>query len=332
MKRGLKYTSYALFLSIFLIVILTASIFADDSNNSTLASVTKTASTAELQRFYDIANAQVGFYSTVVGSMISLVPSDTLTADIAKLQADLTQIQTYVTAADRDSLTQFVKGTFQPDINTIKQDILAWRQANFRNISAAYRLSLKTDFDKSKSDFQTNQLNAYKDFANGRINYFNSAIGVYQKRIDSLSAKGLDVSSLTQLLSDAQTTIITPLQQAINSAANASSLNQDVKQYALFDGSQGGINFHLAAKFNVAELQIALNKLTSTTGVSQTSIAQLQNDINTANTVLTAVGTSQYTSSQQSQLWNAIKDGWSAVKTASNSISNSQVNSTTNSS
>jgi hypothetical protein len=325
-------TKYALFLAIFLIVILTASIFADDSNNSTLASVTKPASTTELQKFYDIANAQVSFYSTVANSMISLVPSDALTADIAKLQADVTQIQTYVTAADRDSLTQFVKGTFQPDINTIKQDILAWRQANYKTLTAQQKISLLSGFVKSKSDFQTNQLNAYKDFADGRINYFNNVISVYQKRIDSLSAKGLDVSSLTQLLSDAQATIITPLQEAVNSAANASSLNQDVKQYALFDGSQGGINFHLAAKFNVAELQIALNKLSSTTGVSQTSITQLQNDINTANAALTAVGTDKYTAAQESQIWNAIKDGWSAVKSASNSISNSKVNSTTNSS
>lgn len=329
MKTGVKSV---LFLSVLLIVVLTASIFADDFANSTVTSATKTASTTELQRFYDIANAEVTFYSTVANSMTTLVPSETLTSDMTQLQNDLTQIQTYVTAADRTSLTQFVKGTFQSDLNTVKQDVVSWRQTNYKNLTAQQKVSLVSGFNQERNDFQSSRLNAYKDFANGRINYFNNVISVYQNRINNLQAKGLDVSSLNQLLSDAQSQIITPLQNAISSATNASSLNQAVKQYAIFDGSQAGTNFHLAAKFNVDELQIALNKLNSITGVSQTSITQLQGDINTANSILTAVGTNQYTNDQQTQLWNAIKDGWSTVKTVSNSISTSKVNSTTNSS
>jgi hypothetical protein len=327
MKTRMKYS---LFLGILLIVILTSSIFADDTN-STIASATKTQSTVELQRVYDIASAEVTFYSTVANSMTALVPSDTLTADIAKLQSDLTQMQTYVTAADRTSLMQFVKSTFQPDLNTIKQDVVSWRQSNFKNITAQQKISLVSDFTQTKTTFQANQLTTYKNFANGRIDYFNSVISAYQSRINTLQAKGLDVSSLTQLLSDAQSTIITPLQNAINSATTPAEINQAVKGYAIFDGSQGGINFHLAAKFNVAELQMALDKLTSA-GVSQSSITQLQNDISTANTALTAVGTSQYTSSQQTQIWNAIQDGWSTIKAASKAVSITQVNSTTNSS
>jgi hypothetical protein len=322
MKMRKKYIT----LSIFLIsILLVGLVFAD--NNSTVASATSAATATELQRFYDIAKAKIDFYSGVANSMIPLVASSTLTSDIAKLQSDLTQIQTYVTASDRTSLTQFAQSTFEPDLNTIKQDILSWRQTNFKNLTVQQKASLVSGFSQSKNDFQTNQLNAYKNFATGRINYFNNIISVYQNKITSLQAKGLDVSSLNQLLSDAQTQIITPLQTAISSATTASQINQDVKEYALFDGSQNGTNFHLAAKFNVDELQMALTKLTSTTGVSQTSLTQLQTDITTANSVLTAVGTNQYTNDQQTQLWNAIKDGWSVVKSAS-----TQVNTTTNSS
>lgn len=325
MKTGTKYISLA---GIFLIVLLTASILADSAATSPIHSATKTASTTELQRFYDIAKSEVDFYSNVANSMVASVPSDTLTADLTKLQNDLTQIQTYVTAADRTSLQQFVQSTFQPDMKTTNQDILSWRQANFKNLSVSARTSLKNGFTQSRSDFQASRLTAYKNFANGRIDYFNNVITQYQNRINNLQSKGLDVSALTQLLSDAQTQIITPLQTAISSATDPNSLNQAVKQYAIFDGAQNGTNFHLAAKFNVDELQIALTKLTSTTGVSQTSITQLQTDITTANSVLTAVGINQYSSTQQSQLWNALKDGWNTVKSATSTLS--QVNSATN--
>ena len=327
MKTRTKYISLA---SIFLIVLLTASILADTAANSQIDSATKTVSTTELQRFYDIAKSEVDFYSNIANSMIASVPSDTLTADLTKLQSDLTQIQTYVTSADRTALQQFVQSTFQPDMKTINQDILSWRQTNFKNLSVSARTSLRTGFTQSRSDFQASRLNAYKNFANGRIDYFNNVINQYQNRINNLQAKGLDVSVLTQLLSDAQTQIIAPLQTAISSATDANSLNQAVKQYAIFDGAQNGTNFHLAAKFNVDELQIAYNKLSATTTVSSTTLTQLQTDITTANSVLTAVGTNQYSKDQQTQLWNAIKDGWSTVKSASSSISSSQVNSAVN--
>ncbi|HTY43699.1 MAG TPA: hypothetical protein VMC80_00445 [Patescibacteria group bacterium] len=314
MKERTKYIS----LSIFLISVLLIGLVLADAP-VTIASATSASTSAELQRFYDIANAKVNFYSGTANSMTALVPSNILATDISTLQSDLAQIQTYVTSSDRTSLAQFVTGTFQPDLSTAQKDIIAWRQANFKNLTAQQKTSLVSTFTQSKSTFQSSQLNAYKNFANGRVNYFNNAISVYQNRTNNLQAKGIDVSSLTQLLSDAQAQIITPLQNAINSATDASSLNQAVKQYALFDGSQGGTNFHLAAKFNVAELQIALTKLISAS-VSQTSITQLQTDISTSNSVLTSVGTNQYTNSQQTQLWNSIKDGWNVVKTSSSQV------------
>jgi hypothetical protein len=153
-----------------------------------------------------------------------------------------------------------------------------------------------------------------EDFANGRINNFKNSLDVYQKKISVLSAKGVDVSSLNQIISDANTQIIAPLQSAISSAGDASSLNQAIKKYCLFDGCVNGTNFHLAAKFETAKLQIALNKINSSSEATQ-----LQTDLTNAKNILTQVGTSQYTSDQNKNLWNAISNGYKVIKSILNS-------------
>ena len=313
---------YIFFLSIFLIVVLTVPVFAEDVTGEVVEVGPATSSTTstELQRFYIIAKAEVDFYSSVVSSMTSLVSSDKLTNDVAKLQADLTQIQTYASSGDRISLEKFVQDTFEPDLNTIKQDILAWRRTNYKSLTTEQKTSLKTSFNKSVSDFQAGRLAAYKNFAWGRIYYFENVLAIYQNRINNLKSRGLNVSSLNLLLADAKKTIVDPVQAVINSAKDASSLNQAIKEYSLFDGSQNGINFHLAAKFNVALLQISLDKLKTISGISQTSITKLQSDINTANSALSSVGTKQYTTSQKNQIWNAIKDGFNVVRSATTEI------------
>jgi hypothetical protein len=139
------------------------------------------------------------------------------------------------------------------------------------------------------------------------------------RSIDALSAKGIDVSSLNKIISDATAQIITPLQNAVSSANDATSINNAIKGYCLFDGCANGINFHLAAKFEIAKLQIAFNKINSNQNVSQTSITQLQTDITTASGILTQVGTGQYSQDQNTGLWNAIKDAYNVIKTILNS-------------
>ncbi len=315
---------YVFFFGILLMIILAVSVFADsitaDAITTEAVSLdvgTSTTAVTELQRFYNIAKAEVDFYSEVVASMTALVASETLTADVAKLQADLTQIQTYANSKEREQLGQFVKATFEPDLSAMRRDILSWRRTNFKSLTSEQKTSLIASFNQSRSDFMASRLTAYKNFAYGRIYYFESVLAVYQNRITSLKSRGLNVSSLNQLIADAKTAVLDPIQNEINSAKDASSLNEAIKQYALFDGSQTGVNFHLASKFNVAILQIALIKLTSVSGVSQTSLKQLQDDINTANSVLSSIGTKQYTINQKKQIWDAIKDGFNVVKSVS---------------
>lgn len=293
---------------LFFITLLFLIVFISAENNSN--------NTVELQHVYDNLKCRVDFYYGVTNSMSDIRSSNSLNQTTLRLQSDLAQVQTYAEAGNRDALGKYVKDNFESDHSTIKDSISSWRESNVRNLTREQKASLLSQFNQLKKDYDTCQLNSLIGMANGRINYFQNVIETYQKKIDALSAKGIDVSSLNQLISDAQAQIIDPLQTAINSSNNLASINQDLKMYCLFDGCPNGINFHLAAKFEVAKLQIGLDKI-SNANVSQTSIAQLQTDITTANSILTQVGTAKYTSSQNTQLFNAIKDGYNVLRAVS---------------
>lgn len=313
-------------LCLFVSMILITLIVAEDSNSTV-------NNTVELQKVYNNFKCATDFYSGVISSMNSLNSSNnssnSLNSSLTQMQNDVDQIQTYANEGNRNSLNQYVKNNFQPDHSTIKNTISGWRTANVRNLTKDQRSTLLSQYNQLKANYDTCYLNSIKDFANGRINYFNNVLNVYQKKIDALSAKGADVSSLNQIISNAKTQIIDPLQAAINSATNASSINQVVKEYCMFDGCANGTNFHLAAKFEVAKLQIALNTISSNTNLSQNSkITQLQNDITDANSVLSQVGTNAYTSSQDIQLWNDINDAYKVIRLILSSTSNAKLNNT----
>jgi hypothetical protein len=285
----------------------------------TFASASNLNNTIELQKVYSNLKCRADFYSGVINSMNSMQPSDSLNQTSTQLQSDLNQVQTYANSGDRTSLQQYVKSNFESDNSMIKNAITSWRQANVKNFTRDQKQSLLANYNSLKSTFDTCQINSLKDFANARISSFQNSISSYQTKISAYSAKGVDVSSLNQIISDATAQIITPLQNAVSSANDATSINNAIKGYCLFDGCANGINFHLAAKFEIAKLQIAFNKINSNQNVSQTSITQLQTDITTASGILTQVGTGQYTSQQSTNLWNAINDGYSTIKSILNS-------------
>ncbi|VVB82697.1 Uncharacterised protein [uncultured archaeon] len=297
-------------LSIFLVTILLTLVVAEN-NSST-----------DLQKFYNNAQCKVDFYSSVITSMNSLVASDAVNSAYTTIQSDLSQIQNYSYSGDRAALRQF-KNTFESDNSALKTAISDWKKENVKNLSKVEKLDLLSQFNQLRTTYDACYVSSLKDFGNGRINYFNNNLEVYQKKIDALSAKGVDVSSLNNIITDAQTQIIAPLQTIIDSATTADSLNQAVKQYCLFDGCTNGINFHLTAKFEIAKLQIALNAMTAA-DISQDKTDQLYKDITNANMVLAQVGTKVYDSSQKKNIWNLIKDGQSIVKSILNTSKSTQ--------
>ena len=256
------------------------------------------------------------FTTSYLNDLIALNPSDTLSADITKLQDDLTQMQTYASNNDTDSLKSYIKNTYDPDLKTIKQDATAWIKSDWKNITMDKKTDIKNKHKDLKSTYDTCHFTSMKDYGTGRINAFSSILDAYQKKADTLKSNGIDTTTLIQVISNAKTQVITPMQNALNSANDSASTKQALQNYCLYDGCKTGTNFHFQAKWEIAKLDIALIRINGNTNATQVQdkITELQTDITKAKTALSSVGTSKYTDTQNKQIWDNIKAGNQLVK------------------
>ena len=174
-------------------------------------------------------------------------------------------------------------------------------------------LAFVTSYKQLKDTFDSCHLSSLKDYGEGRVTAFESIIANYQTRADAIKAKGVDTTTLDKILSDAKTQIVDPLKSEIEADTDAKTAQATLQKYCLFDGCKTGINFHLAAKFEIAKLNIALLAIQNT-NATESQISQLKTDITSAQSALTSVGTSKYTDTTKSQVWNNIQAANTFIK------------------
>jgi hypothetical protein len=258
------------------------------------------------------ALAQIGcktdFMVGVINSCVTDGPNATSLSQYATtLQNDQSQLQTYANNGDVDDFRTYVRSTYDPDLASATAAIREWRVDERKDFTNDTRTKLKDDYQSLTVTFQTCHFNAVKSYAQEKVNLYNDEILQYQGRITNLSGK-IDTSSLSTLLSNAQDQIITPLQDAINGATNSSQVTDALGQYCLFDGCPSGTNFHLAAKFETTKLSLILGVLqrNATNEGLGSDVAAVQNNLSTAQTTLSSVGSSPYGPGQSDQVWNSI--------------------------
>jgi len=263
--------------------------------------------TQELQRHWSNLKCKIDFSSGVINSMNSLAPLEVLSQSIARMQADLAQLQVLAASNDREGFKNYIKTTYDDNLKTARSAVKTWRATNNKNLNATQKASLKTSYKDLKDAYESCHFASIRESGIGRINSFNNILEVYQKKTNKLSEKGFDVTSLNAIIQDAKTQIIGPFQQALNSANDSKGIGSLMQKYCLFDGCKNGINFHLAAKFEIAKLEIITNKIKENSNVSVEKITQLINYINIANSALNEVGTAHYTQEQKKNIWDNIK-------------------------
>ncbi len=258
-----------------------------------------------------------GFTSAYVSDITNL-PNVSGTSDmqnaVSAMQNDYTQLQNYAANNDASGFGAYVKGTYDPDVKTANDAIRNWRKAN--KLSNDSRTTLKSDYDQLKTTYQSCELTAVKDHANAKVQWYNDVMTYEQARDANLSAKGLDTSGLTTLITDAQNNYITPLQSAINSATDAKGVRSALDAYCLYDGCDKGSNDHFAAKVGIERLNEVMVKIQANNKSANftTQIGVAQNDLSTANSALTTVGTSAYGPGQSDAVWNPIKEAATQIK------------------
>ena len=120
---------------------------------------------------------------------------------------------------------------------------------------------------------------------------------------------------MTQIVADARAHIVTPLQQAVQAATTEFELKAVLKKYCLYGGCKEGINYHLAAKYDLEKATALLAYAKAQQNISTEKIAQAQTYLDTARVALNRIGTGQYTD-EGKEIFSGIKNANQAFKEA----------------
>jgi hypothetical protein len=131
--------------------------------------------------------------------------------------------------------------------------------------------------------------------------------------MDKLSAKGVDVSGMQNVVSGARSAVIIPLQSAVASG-NADSVKAELKNKCLGNGAP--YSYHFWAKKDIAgtsaiSARIADNATAAGLG---DQLADVNAKIAAAQSTLDSAGTNPYTVEQRDNIWNNLKAAAEGLK------------------
>ncbi len=279
------------------------------------------ADSGNLSSQYLSASAQqvkckTDFMVGVLNSITSTVTNaGSLSAYASALQSDDAQLQTYADGGQVESYRQYLQGTYDPELKSAREAIVQWRMSDGRNTTVSERQTIRSDYASLRSSFDSCELTAVKDYADAKVTGYTAILAEYQDKASNLSAKGIDTSNLTSLISEARSTIVTPLQSALDSANDSKGVADAIRSYCLYNGCKNGTNFHFAAKWDIAKLTAIESQVQSKPAAANftAQLGQVTSDLGSASAMLQGIGTSDYQPGQQAQVWDPIKDAASVL-------------------
>jgi hypothetical protein len=144
-----------------------------------------------------------------------------------------------------------------------------------------------------------------KEYANLVLDYYNTALSRYGLTAQNLTGRGINASDLLNLVGNAQSQIVVPLQNGVKSSANSSQVRTILYQYCLYDGCANGTNFHMAAKFEsmkLADLLAAMSPKAAEEGFGG-NVTAAQLSLNAASAKIGSWGAEAATPDQLKAAW-----------------------------
>ncbi len=274
----------------------------NQTGNMTGAGLASAAAAAECRSAFTVG---------VINSLTTAVPETaaTLGQYATTLPADAAQLQTLAANKDVEGYKSYVQGTFNPDMQAAHQAIVTARQSyrGDKNVTKGIRDTLKNDYQNLQQQFQACHLDTVKQFDDAKVQAYNAELDQYQARADQLKAKGIDTTTLDQIITDARTNYVTPLQQAEANATDGQNLSRAVRAYCLFNGCKDGQNDHLAAKFEIQRLALLDGYFQGVWNLTADQVSAVQAKLSAASSTLSAAGTAVYQGTQSSDVWDNIK-------------------------
>lgn len=241
-------------------------------------------------------NLTVSFLNDVITTAPGL--STSLNYQLTSIRQRTAQLQNYSNMSNATDFRNYVKSTYDPYLNQIRTGLIP--SIRGENLSANAIALIRGDYAPLASQYSICSYNALRRFAIAKENSYNGVMTYYQQRVANLSSRGLNTTALTALLNKANSQIIVPYQNGINNATTSNQIESVLGEYCLFDDCQNGMNFHLAANFDLLKLEAVYQKIKSIKNLTANQTSQLTkvgSDLNATSAALASVGTSAYTPS-----------------------------------
>lgn len=258
----------------------------------------------------DKIGCKIDFHIAVLSDVAAkLNNSSEINTWITKLQNDKDKLHDLALGSDDKQFHKFQREVLHDDAKSAGESLRDIRK-NFKkhNVSKEMRMSLKDSFKSNQTDFKKCMSQVDIKIAQRRVDYYSKILAKHRDKIEKLSKRNITVSNLYDLITRAQDTIVTPLQNAVKTA-DAVQAGAALKQYCLYSGCRNGTNFHFAARFEMARLSDLLAKVSL--GPKAAEIAPqasaIQAELDSAKSALDAVGTASFGDDQKEQVWSHIK-------------------------
>ncbi len=308
------------FSTIFLVFILSASFLTGLTN-----ALPTSSNNARISYLNCVINYNEGLLNTL--SKIDPSIASINSASLNQLSNDQNQLNTLLNSND-SQINSFVKGSLQSDLQNsrgnFKSSISQLRQlliSKSLNRSLMNMSVLKSDYATLIQSRNSCFAQSYSQAVSDRINYYLQVLVAYQliisnhtSQTNNLTATTLDPTLMNQVISDANSSIVQPMQNALTALQSMNSTNESeyysiLNEYSLFDSasSSNEMNYHFHSRFILAYLQSRAIQLTSLANSDGVSMAQYQTDFDSANSTLNQIGNLQYSKGQEQQLYEQFR-------------------------
>ncbi len=298
-------------LSVLALLALAAAATADSENKD------KGNDAENLQSYSDRALCNIDFHSKVLSDTAAKVPqASALKSWADKLASDASQLKSMAAANDSAAFHKFVRETLNDDLKAADAAVRNERK-NYRayNVTKNVTEELKEDYKAGKKAFSQCERQNNIKIAQQRVNVYSHFLSQRQEEIVKLEKRNISTAELSAIITEAQDTIVKPIQDAISSG-DINRVAAALKQYCLENGCRNGTNFHFSAKFEQARLAALLSvvKPDANTLSLTAELANVQGNLAESKAALKSVGTADYKSSQRNQVWKPLKSTVEALE------------------
>jgi hypothetical protein len=284
----------------------------------------------------------VTFETELIKEITTLFPSlaSTLDPKATTLKSDIAQLRAYENQNDIENFSIYFEEHFMQDlkatdiaIKTGIDSILATpkpTEPKPSNVSEGEggegmkpeepedTIKVAMDSLKEKHESLMSELNdcsAKNNHTGLVLDYYEKSLEKYEARAQDLNNRGIDASNLLDLVKDARSEILTPLQNKVK-GANATELGALFSQYCLYDGCMNGTNFHMSMKFELLRMKdlyevIAPEANAAGLGSNATAVKEL---LDSANAEIAALGTGDVTPEKHKAIWEDIRSAAKSLK------------------